>query len=185
MIRTGVGRGLAAGVVPLLVLAGCSSIRVKMGSRVLIAPLPIASMQASMYNHPGVGPGEKKSLVVTFTQPDGTVLVTEGKGKGKILWKDLAVTATVVSVNSKGVLSLPSDPRLSDGKTGHVTITVPSHPDLKADLDIPLRYNYAFAARYSGFDGSKGIDGTAGIDGTSGSIGSFDPRPSLGGRQRR
>ena len=135
-----------------------------------------------MYNHPGVGPGEHKSLVVTFTQPDGTVLVTEGKGKGKILWRDLAVTTTVVSVNKSGVLSLPSDPRVSDGKTGHVVITVPSHPDLKAELDIPLRYNYAFAARFQGSDGSKGLDGNAGLDGTSGSMGSFDPdHPSAGG----
>ena len=180
----GLVRALAVcfGLISLLALSGCSSIRVKMGSRVLIAQLPVATMQASQYNNPGIGPGEKKSLVVTFTQPDGTVLVTEGKGKGKILWKDLKVDATVVSVNKKGVLSLPSDPRVSDGKTGHVTITVPSHPDLKAELDIPLRYNYAFAIGYSGSDGSKGLDGNSGQDGMSGSMGSMDPdNPSPGG----
>lgn len=170
------------GLISLFALGGCSSIRVKMGSRILIANLPLATMQASQYNHPGVGPGEKKSLVVTFTQPDGTVLVTEGKGKGKVLWKDLKVDTTVVSVNKKGVLSLPSDPRVSDGKTGHVTITVPSHPDLKAELDIPLRYNYAFVVGYSGSDGSKGLDGNSGQDGMSGSMGSMDPNnPSPGG----
>jgi hypothetical protein len=110
------------------------------------------------------------------------VLVTEGKGKGKVLWKDLKVDTTVVSVNKKGVLSLPSDPRVSDGKTGHVTITVPSHPDLKAELDIPLRYNYAFVVGYSGSDGSKGLDGNSGQDGMSGSMGSMDPNnPSPGG----
>lgn len=179
-----VGRWLVcAGLGSLIALGGCSRIQVKLGTRVELAKLPVTTMTATQYHHPGIGPGEKKSLVVTFTQPDGKVLVTSGKkGGGKVMWKDLAVTATVVSVNKSGVLTLPSDPRVSDGKTGHVTITVPSHPDLKAELDIPLRYNYAFAAGYSGSDGLKGTDGSSGLDGTSGSMGSMDPEhPSRGG----
>jgi hypothetical protein len=182
----GFGRGFkaaaGAGLASLLSLGGCSNIQVKLGMRVALANLPVTTMEASQYRNPGIGPGEKKSLVVTFTQPDGTVLVTEGKAKGKVLWKDLAVTATVVSVDKKGVLTLPRDPRLSDGKTGHVAITVPSHPGLSAALDIPLRYNYAFASNYSGSDGSKGLDGIAGNGGSDGSIGSMDPdNPSPGG----
>jgi hypothetical protein len=170
------------GLVSLFALGGCSTIQVKMGMRVELPKLPVATMTASQYRHPGVGPGEKKSLVVTFTQPDGKVLVTSGKGQGKVQWKDLAVVATVVSANKSGVLSLPADPRVSDGKTGHVTITVPSHPDLKAELDIPLRYNYAFKAGYSGSDGNRGLDGNSGLDGSSGSMGSMDPNnPSPGG----
>ena len=177
----GVGR-VAAALVAAAALAGCSTIQVKLGTRVALPNLPVTSMVASQYKTPGVGPGEKKSLIVTFTQPDGTVLVTAGKGKGKVQWKDLAVAATVVSVNKSGVMTLPRDPRVSDGKTGHVTITVPSHPDLKADLDIPLRYNYAFAASYAGSDGTKGSDGTDGLAGSSGSMGSMDPdNPSPGG----
>jgi hypothetical protein len=164
-----VGRGVVAAI-GLAALGGCSTIQVKLGARVDLPKLPVTAMVASQYKTPGVGPGEKKSLIVTFTQPDGTVLVTAGKGKGKVQWKDISVVATVVSVNKSGVLSLPADPRLSDGKTGHVTITVPSHPDLKAELDIPLRYNYAFRASYSGSDGTRGSDGTAGLDGTSGSM---------------
>jgi hypothetical protein len=166
----------------LAALGGCSNIQVKLGTRVDLTKLPVTSMEASQYRNPGVGPGEKKSLVVTFTQPDGTVLVTAGKGGGKVLWKDLNVTATVVSVNKSGVLTLPRDPRLSDGKTGHVAITVPSHPGLSAALDIPLRYNYAFASSYSGSDGTNGTSGTDGQDGSSGSMGSMDPNnPSPGG----
>jgi hypothetical protein len=169
-------------LVSLIALGGCSTIQVKLGMRVELAKLPVTTMVASQYHHPGIGPGEKKSLVVTFTQPDGTVLVTSGKGKGKVQWKDLAVAATVVSVNKKGVLSLPADPRVSDGKTGHVTITVPSHPDLKAELDIPLRYDYAFQASYSGMSGSSGSNGIDGISGSSGMPGSMDPNnPSPGG----
>lgn len=166
----------------LLILCGCSTIQIKLGWKVSLAKTDISTLQASQYKHPGIGPGEKSSLIVEFTQPDGKLLLTQGKGKGKVLWSDLAITATVVSVNKKGVLSLPADPRLSDGKTGHITITVPSHPGLHADLDIPLRYNYKFAADYSGSNGSSGTNGLAGSDGSSGSPGSIDPNnPSPGG----
>ncbi|HEV2618966.1 MAG TPA: hypothetical protein VGU23_03395, partial [Acidobacteriaceae bacterium] len=126
-------------------LTGCSTIRLTLGTRVDLAKLPVVSMQVRQ-NHPGIGPGRKSALIATFTQPDGTVLVTEGKGNGKVQWKDIAVTPTLVTVNKKGVLALPADPRLSQGKTGHVTLTVPSHPGLTASLDIPLRYNYAFVS---------------------------------------
>ena len=98
------------------------------------------------------------------------------------MWRDLLVTATVVNVNSKGVISLPRDPRKSDRQLPHVTITVPSQPGLRADLDIPLRYDAAFTANFSGSDGSKGMDGTSGLDGSSGLPGSMDPNnPSAGG----
>jgi hypothetical protein len=163
-------------------LCGCSRLEVKLGMRVEIAKLPVASMDAHLQGDPGVAPGEKSPLIVTFTQPDGTVLTTTGAGKGKVRWSDLSVTATLVSVNKKGVVSLAHDPRLSDGKIGHVTITVPSHPGLHADLDVPVRYDYAFAANFSGSDGTAGLNGTDGMSGSSGSMGSMDPNnPSAGG----
>jgi len=166
----------------LLALAGCSAVQVKFGWRVSLAKTPVASIQASLPRNPGIAPGEKSPLVVAVTGPDGKVLLTEGQGKDKVLWKDLTVTATVVSANKKGVLSLPKDPRVSDGKTGHVIVTVPSHPGLQSELDIPLRYDYPFKANFSGVSGTKGMDGTAGIDGIGGSPGSTDPNnPSPGG----
>jgi hypothetical protein len=170
------------GLASLLALCGCSGVKVRMGWRVSLAKTPVVSMEASLPKNPGVAPGEKSPLVAEFTQPDGTVLVTEGQGKGKVLWKDLTVTASVVSVNKKGVVSLPRDPRISDGKMGHVTITVPSHPNLRAELDVPLRYDYNFVANFSGSNGSSGLNGTDGTDGISGSMGSTDPNtPSAGG----
>src|ERR1035437_10465736 len=108
---------------PILALCGCSAIQVKLGMKVYVAQLPIATMQASLPKDPGIAPGEKSPLVVTFTQPDGRAWMTEGAGKGKILWSDIAITTSVVSAGKKGVLSLPRDPRLSDGKTGHVIVT--------------------------------------------------------------
>jgi hypothetical protein len=150
--------------------------------RVYLANTPVSSMQASLPNGPAIAPGEKSPLVVQFTQPDGKILVTEGKGKGKVLWADITVAPTVVTANNKGIVSLAHDPRVSDGKTAHVTITVPSHPDLHADLDIPITYDYNFVANFSGAPGSDGLNGSDGMAGSSGSMGSTDPNnPSPGG----
>jgi hypothetical protein len=150
--------------------------------RVYLEKIPITSIQAKQGDGQGMAPGEKSPLIVTVTQPDGTVLTTEGKGHGKVLWKDLTVTPAVVSASKKGVVSLARDPRISDGKLPHVSITVPSHPDLHADLDIPVEYDRQFTANFSGRSGSSGSDGSSGLDGSSGSSGSFDPdHPSAGG----
>ena len=112
----------------VLVMTACTSAKVKLGWKVYLEKTPVASIQASLPKGPGIAPGEKLTLVVVVTEPDGKVLQTEGAGHGKVLWKDLAVTPTVVTANQKGTVSLAHDPRISDGKMSHVTITVPSHP---------------------------------------------------------
>ena len=166
----------------LFTLTACTSMKVKMGWKVYLDRTPVASMQATLPKGPAIAPGQKSPLVVTFQQPDGKTLTTEGAGGGKVMWKELSVTATVVTVNQKGVLALPKDPRKSDGKEGHIVVTAPSHPDLRAELDIPVRYNLAFVANFSGASGSNGLDGSSGTDGISGSPGSADPdNPSAGG----
>src|ERR1700730_264343 len=163
---------------PLLALSGCAAVKVKLGMRVYLAKVQVTSMQASLPNGPAIAPGEKSPLVVQFTQPDGKILLTEGKG----MWQDLTVTPTVVTANNKGVVTLAHDPRVSDGKTAHVTITVPSHPDLKSDLDIPITYDYNFVSNFNGARGSEGSNGSDGMAGSSGSMGSTDPNnPSPGG----
>jgi hypothetical protein len=157
-------------------------VKVRLGWKVYLDKTPIASMAASLPGGPGLAPGEKSPLVVVVTEPDGKVLQSEGKGGGKVMWKDLKITATVVVANQKGIVSLPRDPRLSDGKVGHVTITVPSHPDIRAELNIPVRYNYAFTSNFSGSSGYSGMNGSDGLNGIDGSPGSIDPNnPSPGG----
>jgi len=166
----------------LIAQSGCTPIKVKLGLEVYLDKTPVSSMEAKLPKGPGIAPGEKSPLVVAFTQPDGKVLVTEGEGHGKILWSDLKLTATVVTADKKGVLTLPRDPRISEGKIPHVTVTVPSHPDLKADLDIPVRYDYNYTSKFSGGAGSMGFNGHDGLDGISGSMGSMDPNnPQPGG----
>jgi uncharacterized membrane protein YgcG len=172
--------GLSAASV--LALSGCAAVQVKLGMKVYLAKTPIASIEVTQPKGPGIGPGQNSPLMVEVTQPDGKILQTEGAGKGKVMWQDLVVTPTVVTVNKKGVLTLPKDPRKSQGQLPHVTITVPSHPDLRAELDIPLRYDYSFVSNFSGSSGSSGMNGTDGSSGTSGSSGSMDPNnPSAGG----
>lgn len=174
--RCGTAVSLLA-LLSVLALTGC----VKLGLRVDLAKVPVTSIEATMPKGPAIAPGERSPLVVSFTDSTGKVWVTEGAGKGKVRWKDLTVTPTVVSFK-KGTLRLPHDPRLSDGKLGHVTINVPSHPTLTTSLDIPLRYDYPFVAAFTGSAGTNGLDGTNGIDGTSGTMGSLDPNnPSAGG----
>jgi len=163
-------------------LSGCASIQVHMGMKVYLAKAAVTSIEISQPKGPGIAPGQKSSLMVTVTQPNGKTLLTEGAGHGKVMWRDLAVTTTVVTVNTKGVIALGNDPRKSDGKLPQVTITVPSHPEIHAELDIPLRYDYKFGSNFSGSSGSNGFSGTNGTDGISGSPGSTDPdHPSAGG----
>jgi hypothetical protein len=165
----------------LLLLIGCAAVKVKLGMKVYLAKTPVASIAITLPKGPGIAPGEKSPLVVVVTEPDGKVLQTEGQGKGKVMWKDLTVAASVATVK-KGVLTLPHDPRISDGKLVHVTVTVPSHPDVHANLDIPVRYNYAFTSNFDGSSGSSGMNGSDGMNGASGSTGSTDPNnPSPGG----
>jgi hypothetical protein len=167
----------------VIALSSCSAMKVKLGMRVDLTKVDVASIDARMANSPGVAPGQKAPLIVTVTQTDGKQLQTEGAGSGKVMWKDLQTTAQVVTFDNKGNVHLAADPRASDGKTGSVEITVPSHPAVKAaDLDIPFRYNVAFKANFSGADGFPGTDGMNGMDGSTGSPGSIDPNnPSPGG----
>lgn len=173
-----------AGLASVMGLTGCTAIQVKLGMRVHLDKLPVKNMEASMLRGPAIAPGESSPMVVTFTDATGKVWVTEGAGKGKVLWSDLKVTASVVRIGKKGVVSLPHDPRKSDSMTGQVEISVPSHPDLKASLDVPLRYDYPFAANFNGSSGISGTDGMNGMDGapgSSGSAGSCAPDSSSAG----
>ena len=166
----------------LIALTGCTKLQVKLGWKIYLEKIPVKSIEASLPQGPAIAPGQKSPLVVTVLQPDGKTLQTEGKGQGKVMWKDLNVTAEVVTVNQKGVVTLAKDPRVSDGKVGHIVVTVPSHPDQRAELDIPFRYDVKYEANFSGSSGTPGMAGADGTDGISGSPGSIDPNnPSRGG----
>jgi hypothetical protein len=127
----------------LLISTGCSPLQVWMGRRTPLDKTPITTVGMTLNQGLGMAPGDKWPLVVAATKPDGTTLRTDGDGAGRLYWEDLQIKATVVTVGAKGIVTLPEDPRLSDGQAPHLSITVPSHPDLKAELDIPLHYDRA------------------------------------------
>lgn len=166
----------------LVLFAGCDHVRLALNMRTSLAKVDVTAMEPSLPNGPAIAPGESIPLVLTFTDATGKLWPTEGAGKGRIQWRDITATTTLVTFK-KGAISLAYDPRISEGKTGHITLTVPSHPTLKpVDLDIPLTYAYPFHATFAGPSGSDGLNGTDGTPGTPGSPGSLDPNnPSPGG----
>jgi hypothetical protein len=169
--------------VALATLAGCSSIEVGLGLRMRLDKVPVTAVSASLSPDPGLSPGKPKRLIITATTSDTKQLVTVGPGHGKVLFDSFTFVATTVTVSKKGVVSLPADPRLSEGATPHILISVVGHPDVTTDLSIPIRYDVAFVANFAGKPGFKGLDGADGLAGSSGTDGSSDlTNPSAGGR---
>lgn len=159
-------------------LSGCAPSRVRPASQVDLDKTPVVSVKARLSEGLGISPGAQSQLIVLASEPDGEVLFTEGTAGKNISWKDLTVAASVVTVDKKGMVSLSDDPRISDGKHPHVTITVRSQPDIRTDLDIPVSYDHAFSADFSGKAGSRGEDGVDGAEGLNGSL--TDPFPANG-----
>jgi hypothetical protein len=174
----------SSAVVSVLLLNGCATMQTRppVKANSYFDRTAVTSIQASLTQGPSMAPGEESLLVVTATAQDGSVSATEGAGKGKIRWKDLVVTATLAEVNQKGRVSLPQDPRISDGKVPHISVAVLNHPEIHAELDIPLRYDYAFSSKFSGRRGSSGTSGMDGRTGSSGSSGSLDPKHPTAGK---
>src|SRR5882672_56262 len=163
-------------------LGGCGSVEVALGMRTRLDKLPVTALSARLLPAPSMVPGTSAKFVITVTTADGKQLTTEGVGHGTVLFDSFTFVTDVVTVKGNGVVSLPADPRLSDAEMPHVRITVIGHPDVSARFDIPVRYDAAFVAQFSGQPGFPGFDGQNGLDGSSGSDGSLDPNKlSAGG----
>jgi hypothetical protein len=168
-------------------LVGCSSIEIELGLRMRLDKVPVTAISATLSPNPGLAPGKSGRLIITATTSDAKQFVTVGAGRGKVLFDSFTFTATTVTVNKKGVVSLAADPRISEGVLPHIQIAVVGHPDVTAELSIPVRYDVAFVANFGGKLGSKGLDGLDGRAGSSGSDGSVDisnpsAAPSAGGQ---
>lgn len=174
--------GSGAMVIAALALGGCDALGVALGQRLRLTDIPIRSLTVSLSPHSGLSPGAEGQLVVVATAVDGRQLVTVGTDGGKVLFDSFAIKASLVSVNGRGVVSLPSDPRVSEGRTPHVRVRVAGQPEVVGDLDIPVRHDVRFVARFMGKFGTHGNDGLDGPRGTDGVRGSLDPsNPSPGG----
>ncbi|HEX3397212.1 MAG TPA: hypothetical protein VHS76_10965 [Steroidobacteraceae bacterium] len=131
-----------------------------------------------------LAPGHSARLVIVATTEDGRRFVTVGAGHGNVLFDSFTYAPGVVQMNKPGIVSMPADPRVSEGQTAHLRVTPIGHPDVVADLEIPVRYDIAYQANFSGSDGFPGIDGFPGTDGMSGSDGALpvvDPSTGTAG----
>jgi hypothetical protein len=183
----------AALLVTLLVtMSSCSNIAVFLGLRIRLDSLPVTAVSASLVTGRAaspvnaLAPGQSAQLVIVATTQDGKQYLTVGAGKGKVAFDNYTITATIVQATKKGKVSLSADPRVSEGKVAHVHIVPTAHPDVVADLDIPIRYDVPFVANFSGADGTDGIDGFNGVDGNSGmdgTPGAIDPTTGASGPQ--
>lgn len=161
-----------------LLVSGCGTFE----KRTPVADIPLKTIQVELKENTALAPGESDHLIVRFTDSSGNIWSTDGPRKSSIAWKDLALATTIVEANNSGKIKLPSDPRLSNGATGKVVVTVPAHPELHAEISIPTEYNRPYRALFSGSSGSNGLDGSNGSSGSDGTPGSIDPlHPSAGG----
>ncbi len=104
----------------LVDLGGCSELGVLLGMRTRLDKLPVTSISSSMVGKAGpitaLAPGGSARLVVVATTQDGKQLVTAGAGKGNVLLDSFVFTANLAQVDKRGKVSLPADPRITDGK---------------------------------------------------------------------
>jgi len=166
----------------MLTLTGCGSVGVALGTRTRLEKLPVTAVTATLSPQPSLSPGKSGRLIIVASAADGKTWTTVGAGHGTVLFDSFRLESTVVKVNSSGVVALPADPRVSSGKSARVHITVVGHPDVQADLDVPVKYNVAFAGHFPGASGNDGFSGTDGMSGLDGTPGSMDPsNPQAGG----
>jgi hypothetical protein len=158
--------------------------------RVRLDTVPVTAISAAIVNASNasqvnaLGPGQSARLVITAASEDGKQFVTTGAGHGKVAFDNYTITASIVHVSTSGKVTMPVDPRVSDGQAGQLHIVTVAHPDVTTDLVVPVRYDIAFTADFSGQNGTDGLDGMDGLDGSSGQDGApptVDPTTGAAG----
>lgn len=165
-------------------LQGCTTLKLALGLRVRLDDKPVTSITASLADPGGIGPGQSTRLIIVADTSEGKQLVTVGPGHGQVLFSSFQYTSEFATVGKRGVVSLPDDPRVTEGKLPRVHIVTNGHPGVSADVVVPVRYDVPFSANFSGRDGADGADGTNGADGSDGRNGSTDsnhPSPGSNG----
>jgi hypothetical protein len=162
-------------------LQGCMTIKLALGLRVRLDDKPVTSIAASLADAQGIGPGQSTRLIIVADTSEGKQLVTVGPGHGKVLFSSFTYMSEFAVVGKRGYVSLPDDPRVTEGKTPRVHIMTNGHPGAVADLEVPVRYDVPFWANFSGADGAGGANGSDGGAGSDGSNGSTDPNHPVAG----
>lgn len=162
-------------------LLTCLAVAALAGCYTRLDDKPITSISASIGAPSGLGPGQSTQLTIAARTSDGKQLTTVGSGKGDVAFSSFALSGELVSVSDRGILTLVDDPRLIEGNTPHLHIATVGHPDVVADLTIPVRYDVAYRANFGGAQGLDGRPGRDGERGTNGTDGSDPNNPRPGG----
>jgi hypothetical protein len=117
-----------------------------------------------------VCPGYQIPLIATASLASVEKLKTEGAGGGKVLWSSFTAETRGAPLTPEGVFAVNDDPREILGYPAHVTLRIGLRGAV-AELDVPLRYNCAFDADFSGPSGNAGDSGADGYDGNQGGSG--------------
>jgi hypothetical protein len=164
-------------------LTACTALELATGARTRLDTLPVTALSAALAEGPSLAPGQSAHLILTARTRDGQVLVTEGAGRGKVLWDSYTLEAQGVAIGPDGVVALPSDPRASDGRIALVRARVVGHPEVTTELTIPTRHDVNFVADMSaspGANGHPGADGRQGTNGVDGTVAPSRPDPGPG-----
>jgi hypothetical protein len=73
----------------LLLLGGCTAVKVKLGMKVYLESIPITSIEASLPKAPGIAPGEKFPLVVIVTELTARSYRQRGRSRARCCGKIL------------------------------------------------------------------------------------------------
>lgn len=166
-----------------LLLTGCAPVQVAMGTRTRLDRTPLKEVSLQLAEGASLYPGGSASLVARATTEDGQVLVTEGAGGGKVLWDSFRLVAPGATVTGGGEVALDEDPRGYAGRAVRVSLTTLSTPERRAEAVLPVRFDKAFRADFSGHPGRPGFQGSAGPAGIPGSDASVVPTsPQRGGK---
>ncbi|MGZ3459939.1 MAG: hypothetical protein ACXU86_15710, partial [Archangium sp.] len=160
-------------VLPLALLwlaPGCETFQTALGMKQDLRGKPIQHLEAEVRGGSALCPGAHKPLVVTAILDDGTRLVSEGAGGGKLLWDSFRLQPVgALTVSPQGELFLDKDPQRHTA--GPLAVRVEALGASRATVvEVPLsaRYDCAFVADFSGkpgHPGANGQNGSLGLDG--------------------
>ncbi|MBK8727430.1 MAG: hypothetical protein IPL96_15675 [Holophagaceae bacterium] len=157
-----------------LLLTACAPIQSAVGSRSRLDKTPLKAVSVELAEGSTLYPGGTAKLVARATAEDGQVLVTEGAGGGTVRWDSYRLVAHDATVQAGGVVALDEDPRAYAARALRVSLTALSNPERRAEVELPVRFDKAFTADFSGAPGRPGFPGSAGNAGAMGIDGSLD-----------
>lgn len=107
-------------------------------------------------------------LVIMAYEQDGTRLVTQGVGKGKVPWSDYRLQAQNATISQSGIVKTLGDPMVLMGQQVGIRVMSAHDKGTRAQLSVPISFACPVTLKFSGADGAPGAQGANGQDGRPG-----------------